>query len=311
MTRPFNIDAYEPITGSYHTPDEPLNDAYLAVRDTLEVYAELFGRWAGTTITVDEASGSPVITRMTVDQGPLSGAVEQRNSHATILDYRLDFDPSKDATFAEYTFLKNLLDPRAEPDEGSLDPRDLIEDAGIVLAEDDLTHMLRKGDIEDADRYGREYAEGHAETGQAILREQLGDDVFEQYLAEDPELQDDIIERYRVAHAAQDSGFSEDIPTLADDTPIKAFQEVAAEYESLRDMLDAANPVEWAFRPVLTDRTREGDTVRYTVELESDLVAGDDAPFADGADPVGSFTFTLHHARERLRQTGKRLQDGA
>lgn len=62
---------------------------------------------------------------------------------------------------------------------------------------------------------------------------------------------------------------------------------------------------EWTFRIRLHDRSREEDTVTYTVDIQADRTTPETDPFSDHAEDVGRITFTTPLSSETLEQTAE------
>lgn len=290
MTRAFEIDGCEPIEGTYTDVEAPINEAYLDIRDALEVYSQLFGRRITSSTTVGTRDGDPVIQEMSLESKiperygntVLEGTVETQDEAAGTaadIEYAFTFKPQSKMwdALTEYMFVTELLDPQ----DGSREPRGLLPDAEIVLAEEDVGTMLEQGTLNNA--------EGRAAT------------YIEQYArVDDPH---DWLEPGDMAAAEayadwMDHPFNPEKHRIAPENSLSPAKKQGAAEDGDRQ--------EWTFRTVLMDREREKDTVTYTVQMQAD---NSDTPFTGDADKAGTITFTVPHSDETLRKTRERHHD--
>lgn len=283
FTRTFEVDQYEPVEGAYTDVEAPINEAYLDIRDAVEVYGHLFGRRTTSSTTAGIRDGDPVIREMALKSTTrehysstiLEGTVEaQDGGPGTTIEYAFTVEPS---TLMEYAFISALLDPQ----DGKKEPADILPDAGIVLDEEDLGTMLRQGTLQNAEGRAATYIEEYARADNPHDRLEPGDMAAAEAYADwmghpfNPE-------QHRIAPA-----------------------HTATHTETSRTVADGGSQ-EWAFRTVLTDRSREKKTVTYTVELQAD---DSDDPFTGNPEEAGTITFTVPAHEETLQKTWERYRD--
>lgn len=287
MRRGFDIAAYEPFSGAYKRPSEPLNEAHLNVRDALEVYGALYDRDVETRLSVELDNDTIQIQQMDVESELLEGSVATRASRSTILDYQFTFNPPHDgdpnAHRAEYVGARTLIEPNGT------DPSQLLAAADIVLDEDDLSTMLEDGTITAAELY--DTAERHLPDAYTALDDLPGVDLDDTDPWFPPTIDAADSDGWTFRTVLHDRSRERDAVAYTVEIEAKHHsepQDTATEDEPEPDE-DRRKGGIWPFR----SRSEPSDT-----EPEGSRVT-----LFSTFHPVGSVTFTIPHDSETLDTT--------